>query len=381
MDITRLRPTAVNSVLAEVRELAQQGRKVVSLMRGEPDLKTPEHITEAACQALRDGRTSYPDNRGELKLREAIATKLQRDNGLAYDPASEILVTTGATFGIYAALAAVLSEGEEVMLPDPVYDAYQSPVLLAGGRLRRVPSEIVNGRFTLTAEALEKSWNPACRALILNDPWNPVGTVFTEAEVGAIAEFANRRKVMLLSDEIYETILYDGARHFSPAALCRDRCIVINSLSKTYAMTGWRIGYCAAPKPILDRMFMVLQQSSRGPATFVQDAAAEALAGPQDCVAAMRAIYTDRRERVLFELANSGAMRPEGGFFAMVDIRATGLASNEVRRRLLTEQGLVVIHGAAYGEQGEGTLRVSFAMGGAALDNGLKLLREGLAAL
>ncbi|MBM3797179.1 MAG: aminotransferase class I/II-fold pyridoxal phosphate-dependent enzyme [Acidobacteria bacterium] len=380
MNISSLRPTAVNAVLAKVREVTASGRAVVSLMRGEPDLATPSHIVEACVTALRNGRTGYPDNRGEMKLREAVCEKLARDNGLRYTPA-EVLITSGATFGIYAALAAVLTEGEEVMLPNPVYDAYHSPVLLCGGRIRQVPSQIADGRFTLTAEALERAWNPACRALILNTPWNPVGTVFTEAEARAMAEFCERRNVWLLSDEIYETILFDRRRHYSPAAYCRERAIVINSLSKTYSMPGWRVGYCAAPKPVLDRMFMVLAQSSRGPATFVQDAAVVALTGPQDCIAAMREEYAARRAQVLDALRAQGAMTPEGGFFAMVDVRATGLASNEVRRRLLQEHGVVVIHGAAYGEQGEGTLRVSFASGGANLARGLEQLRAGLAAL
>ena len=380
MEVSRLRPTAVNSVLAEVREVTAQGRPVISLMRGEPDLPTPAHITAAAIDALHRGRTNYPDNRGEMKLREAVCRKLERDNALRYEPA-EILVTPGATFGIYAALAAILREGEEVMLPDPIYDAYQSPVLLCGGRIRRVEGRLNAGRFELTRQSLERSWNPACRLLILNDPWNPVGTVFTRAEIEAVAEFVNHRNLWLLSDEIYETLLYDGHRHHSPAALCRERCILINSLSKTYAMTGWRVGYCAGPQAIIDRMFMVLQQSSRGPAMFVQDAAAVALSASQDCVEIMRLEYDRRRVRVMAELGGSGVMKPEGGFFAMVDVRRTGLGSNEVRRRLLTEHGLVVIHGAAYGEEGEGTLRVSFAIGGPTLENGLRRLREGLASL
>ena len=380
-----LLPTAVNSILSEVRRYQAEGRECISLMRGQPDIPTPPHIVEAAARALRYGRTGYPDNRGEPSLREAVAEKLRRENQLQYEPGSEILITTGATFGIYAALTALLNEGDEVLLPDPIYDAYRSPILLAGGRVRSVPAKLQGDRFRLDRESLESAWTPACKALLLNTPWNPVGSVFTETELNDIAGFLEQRDVLLLSDEIYEAILYGDRRHVSPASLSerlRARCIVVNSLSKTYAMTGWRVGYCAGPKELIQAMFLVLQQSSRGPALFVQDAAVVALGGPQDCVLEMRAEYSRRRAQVLEQLKGIQAtvvLPPEGGFFAMLDIRELGLASDEVRRRLLAESGVVVVHGAAYGSGGEGTLRVSFAAGGENLTRGLGRLREGLA--
>ena len=382
-----LLPTAINSILAEIHQLQAQGRTAVSLMRGEPDFATPPHIVLAATKALQAGRTRYPDNRGEDGLRFAVGVKLERDNGLTYDPRSEILVTTGATLGIHAALMAVLEDGDEVLLPDPVYDAYQSPVRLAGGRVVPVPASIEGGRFTLTAGAIEAALTPASRVLLLNTPWNPAGTVFRESELREIADLVVRRKLTLISDEIYEAITYDGCCHRSPASVSdevRERTIVINSLSKTYAMTGWRVGYCAAPAPIIGAMLLVLQQSSRGPATFVQDAAAEALLGPQDAVAEMRREYARRRRQVMEALAGIPGVRvlpPEGGFFAMVDIRARGVPSNEARRRLLNEAGVAVVHGAAYGPAGEGTLRVSFASGGETLTRGLAVLRQGLESL
>jgi aspartate/methionine/tyrosine aminotransferase len=356
-------------------------------MRGEPDLPTPRHIVEAATRALGDGRTGYPDNRGEMRLREAVATKLARDNQVSCDPATEILVTTGATFGIYAALTALLREGDEVLLPDPVYDAYQSPIVLAGGRARAVRAPIENGRFVLGVDALEAHVTPRTRILLLNTPWNPVGTVFRASELRAIGEFVVRNDLMLISDEIYETIVYDDHRHVSPASVTpelKSRTVLVNSLSKTYAMPGWRVGYCAAPASVINAMFLVLQQSSRGPSTFVQDAAAVALTSSQECVATMRDEYTARRSAVLARLADlprARVLAPEGGFFAMVDARAMGIPSNDLRRRLLEEHGVVVIHGGAYGEGGEGTLRVSFASGGDILKTGLDRLREGLASL
>ncbi len=356
-------------------------------MRGEPDLRTPPHIVEACAKALRDGRTTYPDNRGEKNFREAVAVKLERDNGLHYDPGSEILATTGATFGIYAALMALIQDGDEVLLPDPVYDAYQSPVRLAGGRIKSVAARIEGGRFVMSAEALEAAWSPAARAMILNTPWNPVGTVLTEAELRTIAEFCERRRLALISDEIYEAIVYRGRMHRSPMAVSpglRERSVLVNSLSKTYSMTGWRVGYCAAPAPIIQSMYLVLAQSSRGPAMFIQDAAAGALAGPQECVGAMLEEYTRRRQQVIEGLRGIPGVQvlpPEGGFFAMADVRGLKRPSDEIRQWLMREHGVVVVHGAAYGPAGEGTLRVSFASGGENLAQGLRQLRSGLESL
>lgn len=382
-----VQPTAVNSILAEMRELQASGQTLVSLMRGEPDLPTPQHITEACFRALRDGRTGYPDNRGEKHFREAVAQKLARENQLSYDPGIEVLATSGGTFGIYAALMAVLNEGDEVLLPDPIYDAYQSPIRLCGGRIEPVLSRIENGRFVIDLDALKAAWSQRARMLILNTPWNPVGTVLRHEELTAIAEFCEDRNLILVSDEIYEAITYEGHRHISPlqaAPGLRDRFILVNSLSKTYSMTGWRVGYCAAPARIIQAMFMVLAQSSRGPATFIQDAAAVALSGPQECVTQACAEYSRRRAHVLEQLKDIPGVQiltPEGGFFAMADVRSASIPSNEIRQRLLKEFGVAVVHGMAYGAGGEGTLRVSFASGGETLTRGVERLRAGLIAI
>jgi aspartate/methionine/tyrosine aminotransferase len=385
--ISLLKPTAVNSILAEVRAIQAQGRTLVSLMRGEPDFPTPDHIAEAAARALRSGRTNYPDNRGEIRLREAVAQKLATSNDVSYDPASAVLITDGATLGVYAALMAIAGPGDDILLPDPIYDAYQSPIRLSGAQPRPVTSVLESGRFRIDIQALEDACTSATRALLLNTPWNPVGTVLTRGELLELVAFVERRNLTLISDEIYEAITYDGHKHVSPASLSeaiKQRCIMINSLSKTYSMTGWRLGYCAGPPDIIQAMFLILQQSSRGPATFIQDAGAAALTGSQECVEQMRSIYSARRLTVidaLRDLPHINVLPPEGGFFAMVDIRQTGVPSDDARRRLLTRHGVVVAHGRAYGETGEGTLRVAFASGGDNLSRGLELLRQGLAEL
>jgi aspartate/methionine/tyrosine aminotransferase len=385
--ISGLRPTAVNTVLSEAKALQAQGRPLVSLMRGQPDKPTPAPIVEAAHRALRDGRTGYPDNQGEPALRQAVALKLARDNALTYDPASEILVTDGATCGIATALAVLIEPGDEVLLPDPVYDAYSSPIALWGGTPVGVPSTITGGRFTIDAAAWAARVTPRTRVVLLNTPWNPVGTVFTREELHAVVALAEAHDLTILSDEIYEALVYDGRRHVSPAALsesARARTVLVNSLSKTYAMTGWRVGYVATAAERIQAMLLVLQQSSRGPATFVQDAAATALAGDQASVRALTAEYQARRDRVLERLQGIPGVEPlvpEGGLFVMLDVRGLGQTSDEVRRKLLRDAGVVVIHGAAYGPGGEGTLRVSFAAGGETLERGLERLREGLLGL
>jgi aspartate/methionine/tyrosine aminotransferase len=228
---------------------------------------------------------------------------------------------------------------------------------------------------------LERAWSPATKAMVLNTPWNPVGTVLRRGELEMITAFCERRNLFLISDEIYEAITYGDAVHVSPLEVApelRERCVLVNSLSKTYSMTGWRVGYCAGPAPLVQAMFLVLAQSSRGPATFVQDAAAEALTGLQDCVVSMREEYARRRAQVIEQLSGVRVIAPEGGFFAMVDLRESQIPSNEIRQRLMYEHGVVVVHGAAYGAGGEGTLRVSFASGGENLARGLERLREGL---
>ena len=388
--ISLLCPTAVNRVLAEVRAYQADGKSAISLMRGQPDSPTPPHIVQAAEQALENGRTGYPDNQGEPALRRAVAAKLLRDQGLSYDPASEILITDGATCGLALALGALLEPGDEVLLPDPIYDAYASPIALFGGRPVSVRSTISNGRFTIDRSALEAAYSTRTQALLLNNPWNPVGAVFTPAELQSLVDFATERNLWLLSDEIYESLVYDGRRHTSPATLAhaQSRTILINSLSKTYAMTGWRVGYCAAPAELSRAMLLLFQQFSRGPATFVQDAAVCALESSQDCVQRMTAEYQARRDQVIRALQGIPGIQPlvpEGGLFVMVDLRdlqrepaSSHFTSDHVRRYLLHQHGVVVIHGSAYGTGGEGLLRVSFAAGGQTLERGLERLHAGL---
>jgi aspartate/methionine/tyrosine aminotransferase len=384
--VSRLRPTAVNQVLREVRQLEAEGGSVVSLMRGQPDTPTPRHIVDAAVRSLKSGRTGYSDNRGEASLRQAVAQKLKREQGLTYDPEREILITDGATLGLAAALGALVEPDRPVLLPDPVYDAYEAAIKLWGGEPIPVKTRMENGRFTLDRTGFENAWVSGTDVMLLNTPWNPVGTVLNRVEVADLMAFAERQyfDYPVISDEIYESLVYDGRTHLSPAAVstgARNRTVIVSSLSKTYAMTGWRVGYCAGPEELIQAMFLILQQSSRGPATFVQDAATCALTSDQECVRQMAAEYEARRNLVLEHLLGIPGVEPlvpEGGLFVMVDVRKLHWPSNDVRRFLLHEAGVVVLHGSAYGPGGEGTLRVSFAGGGETLEVGLDRLRTGL---
>jgi aspartate/methionine/tyrosine aminotransferase len=382
-----LKPTVVNSILEEVRSFQDGGGRPISLMRGQPDLPTPAHIVAAANAALAAGRTSYPNNLGEPALRAAVAQKLQRSGGGQYSPDDEILITSGATLGLYAALAAVLDPGDEVLLPEPIYDAYLGVIAYLGGIARSIPAPIVDGRFAIDGASFAAACGVRTRVLLINTPWNPTGSVLRRDELESLMTFAAQRDLIVISDEIYEAIIFDGREHVSPASISREarnRTIVVNSFSKTYAMTGWRLGYCAGPADLIGAMYRVLQQSSRGPATFVQDAGLAALEGSQECVRQMSAEYATRRGQVCDALGQLPGVRlllPEAGFFAILDVRELQLPSDQLRRRLLEEFGVVVVHGAAYGPSAEGTLRVSFASGGQNLTGGLERLQTGLQAI
>ncbi len=381
--VAALRPTAVNRVLREVRRLQAEGKDIVSLMRGQPDTPTPPHIVEAACRSLRDGRTGYPDNQGEPELRRAVADYVYGKTGQRFDPGCEILITDGATGGIATALAALVQSGDDVLLPDPIYDAYTSAILLWGARPVAVRSVIRRGRFTFGPDGLEAASTPRARVLLINTPWNPVGTVLLREELEGILGFAASHDLLVISDEIYDALAYDRFPTSPVAQSCdaRRRTVLVNSLSKTYSMTGWRVGYCAGPAEVIRAMLLVLQQYSRGPATFVQDAAACALRGDQDCVLRMATEYRARRDRVvecLRGIPGVGPLVPEGGLFVMADVRGLGMPSAAIEGFLLREAGVAVIDGAAYGPGANGTLRVSFAAGGEVLERGLERLRGGL---
>ncbi|MCS6859928.1 MAG: pyridoxal phosphate-dependent aminotransferase [Abditibacteriales bacterium] len=396
--LARLHPSAVNRVLHKVRAAEAQGKQLVSLLRGEPNFPTPPHIVAAAQDALRRGLTHYPPNQGLPELRRAVAAKMQRCNGMTVDAEDEVLITDGATMGFYVAVAALCDVGDEVLLPEPVYDCYASQVAAVGAVPVPVRAERDGKRFVLTRAALDAAVSAKTKALLINTPWNPVGTVLRREELQAIGAFAVERDLFILSDEIYEAIVYDKCsagfqpacrqdvgdtvQHVSIASLhpsFRERTVTINSFSKTYAMTGWRLGYNVAPPDITRAMLLVLQQASRGAATFVQHAGVAALAGPQDCVAEMQREYAARRQLLAHcSLPTAHWLLPEGGFFALLDVSATGRPSAAVADFLLEHAGVVVMDASVYGAACEGLLRISLAVSRETVAAGLERLAEGL---
>jgi aspartate/methionine/tyrosine aminotransferase len=380
--VSNLRPSAVNRVLQKVRAAEAQGKKLVSLLRGEPDFSTPSHIVEAATDALRRGLTHYPPNQGIPELRRAVAAKMQRCNGMQVDADSEVLITDGATMGFDVAVATLCDAGDAVLIPEPVYDCYVSQVASIGAVPVPVRAERVGNRFVLTRDALNTAATPQTKALLINTPWNPVGAVMQREELEAMGAFAVERDLFILSDEIYEAIVYEGALHLSIASLhpsFRERTVTINSFSKTYAMTGWRLGYNVAPPEITRAMLLVYQQSSRGAATFVQHAGVAALEGPQGCVAEMQREYAARRQLLAHcSLPTAYWLLPEGGFFALLDVSQMERTSAEVTDFLLEHAGVVVMDALAYGAACDGLLRISFAVSQETIRAGLEQLAEGL---
>ncbi len=375
-----LKGPVVMEMLEAAGRKEEEGRPVIHLVRGEPDFDTPHHIREAAKEALDQGYTHYPPLRGYPELREAVAEKLERENGLTADPHKEVLITTGATTGMYTALAALLNPGDEVLIPDPIYDPFANLIRYLDCMPVSIPTECGDNRFYLDFKTAVKRISSRTKAVLINNPWNPTGTVMDETDLETLASMVLGNNLYLISDEIYEKIVFSGYHHLSVAAVIpdiKDRTITVNSFSKTYAMTGWRIGYNAAPETLTGAMHRIYQQVSRGPAAFVQRAALTALRGPQDCVSEMQHEYQARRELMLNGLSAMEGLQPvepEGTFFTFARIEKGDKGSRELALSILENAGVLVTPGSAFGSCGEGYLRFSFAHSRENIEQGLKAI-------
>ncbi|MGQ9515927.1 MAG: pyridoxal phosphate-dependent aminotransferase [Anaerolineae bacterium] len=364
----RLQQVAESATLAfseRARLMAQQGINVIDLAGGDPDFTTPAHIIEAAFTAAQKGATHYVSSRGIPAFLQAISDHYAAEQGLRYDPKAEILVTTGGKMALYLAILATVDRGDAVLVPKPAWVSYVPMVQLVDGVPVEVPLD-AEDNFRLTREALEEKISPRTRALLINSPANPTGRVLTRQELEAAAEVALRHDLLVISDEIYYKLLYDGHQHISIATLpgMRERTIIVNGLSKTYAMTGWRLGFALAPKPIMSQMVKVQSHTISCAAAFAQHAGAVALTGPQDCVREMVDIYAQRRRLIVDGLNSLPGIRcaaPEGAFYAFPDISGTGMTSLEFCERMLEEAHVVMTPGSAFGPSGEGYVRLSFA--------------------
>jgi aspartate/methionine/tyrosine aminotransferase len=364
--------------------LADEIPGVVNLGIGQPDFDTPEHIREAAKQALDQGYTRYPPAKGFPDLRQAIAEKLRRENRILVDPDSEIFVAVGAMHVIFNTILHLVEPGEEVIVIDPGYD-YYSQIGLFGGVPVRVPAREEN-LFKVDPAEVEAAISPNTKLIILNSPANPTGAVLDEEQLRAIAGLAQAHGLFVLSDEPYEHILFDRRQHLSIGSLDGMQPLTISAftLSKSYAMTGWRVGYVSAPRFIIDEMEKLMEHQVSGVAAVAQRAALAAITGPQDCVQQMLGEYERRRAVVhqgLNEIEGIRCLRPEATFYAFPNITQLGLSSWELAKYLVREHKVALVPGSVFGRNGEGYLRLSFAASEDALREGLSRIEAGAAAL
>ena len=363
-------------------DIVSEMQDVISLGVGEPDFTTPWRYSDAAIYSLRQGRTHYTSNRGLKDLCRLIA-RYERRFGAEYDPASEIMVTVGASEGIDLALRSVVDAGDEVLVPDPSYVSYMPCVTFAGGKCVPVPTGAENG-FILTPELIKPYITPRTKALILPYPNNPTGGIMGREELEAVAEVLQGTDIMVLSDEIYAELTY-GRHHVSPANLpdLYERTIVVNGFSKAYSMTGWRLGYLCGPKEIIGQAIKLHQYGIMSAPTNSQYAAIEALNEGDNDIAVMREDYDGRRRYLLagFRRLGLDCFEAEGAFYLFPCIRSTGLTSDEFCARFLQEQRVAVIPGSAFGPGGEGFVRACYAASMHDLSEALHRLEQFLADL
>ncbi len=342
-------------------EMAREMDNVIALGRGDPDLDTPPHIVAAAKRAIRDGRSGPTPVKGMEELRAAIAEHMHEVNGLPV-AADNVMVTTGGQEGLFLAIQALIDPGDEILVPDPRYSSYDDAIRRAGGVMVSVPTNR-DDAFNLEAEAVEAAITPASKALLIVTPSNPTAGIVTEDRLRAIADVAIRHNLIVIVDEIYGKIVYPPWRHFSIGSLpgMAERTITLDAFSKTYAMTGWRCGYVAAPADVIDAMARVKQVTTGPVATASQWAGLAAISGPQDCVADYLKIYSERRAVLLDGLDRMGFAygEPRGGLFVWADCSATGIHATELSYLLLKEGRVLVFPGTAFGERWREYVRIT----------------------
>ncbi len=362
-NVSELAPSLTLSITSQAKALKKQGVDVLSFGAGEPDFNTPAHITEAAIKALQDGQTRYTESSGLIELREAISAKFEMDNGLKYSP-SQISVNCGAKHSCYNAILAVCNPGDEVIIPAPYWTSYPEMVRLVGAVPVIVETKAEDG-WKITPEQFEEAMSPLTKMIILNSPGNPTGSVYSKDELEKIAEIAVGEDIVILSDEIYEKLVYGDNKHISIASLGKevsDLTITVNGFSKAYAMTGWRLGYTAAPKAIADAIDTIQSHTTSNPTTFAQYGAIAALNGDQQIVADMREEFNVRREFMLGRLQgikNIRVVEPWGAFYFLVNIEPIGIKSVNFAEKLLSKQKVAAVPGIAFGE--DYTIRFSYA--------------------
>jgi aspartate aminotransferase len=360
---TKIVPSATLAIDAKAKKLKAEGADVLSFAAGEPDFDTPEHIKAAAMGALEAGFTKYTPSSGIPELRQAIADKLKSDNGIEYQP-SQITVSCGAKQACMNAILALVNEGDEVLIPAPYWVSYPEMVRIAGGEPFMVSTTAASG-YKLTADQLRENISPATKLLILNSPGNPTGAVYSESELVELAEVAIDEDIFILSDEIYEKLVYGDAAHVSIAGFSKsvyERTVTVNGFSKAYAMTGWRLGYTAAPVDIAAAIESLQSHMTSNATSFAQRGGLVAIKGPQACVGEMRDEFNRRREKMvagLKAIPGVNLVEPQGAFYVLPDISGFGLSSADFASQLLEKEKVAVVPGMAFGD--DSTIRLSYA--------------------
>lgn len=361
--VKQVSPSLTLAIAAKAKAMKKDGIDVCSFSAGEPDFDTPDHIKQAAKTALDQGKTGYGPAAGEPRLKEAIAQKLQNDNGLCYG-ADNVIVTNGGKHSLYNLMQALIEPGDEVIIPAPFWLSYPEMVKLAGGT-PVIVSTTVESSFKVTPEQLRQAITPKTKLLIFNSPSNPTGMVYTPDEVRAIAAVVVDSKIWVVSDEIYEKILYDGAEHLSIGAVgpeIYEQTIVSSGFAKTYAMTGWRIGYLAGPPQLIRAVTTIQSHSTSNVCTFAQFGAIAAYEGSQDCVKQMVQSFSERRQVMLDSIQaipRLSCAKPGGAFYLFPDISQTGMTSMDFCNALLDEKQVAAIPGIAFGA--DHCIRLSYA--------------------
>jgi aspartate aminotransferase len=376
--LSELTPSLTLAIDSKAKAMKAEGIDVFGFGAGEPDMDTPEHIKNAAITALQEGRTKYTPSSGIPELRQAISQKFLKENGLDYK-ASQIIVSNGAKQSCFNAIAALVNEGDEVVIPSPYWLSYPEMVRLAGGRPVIVPTREEN-QWKITAEDFENAMTPRTKMIIVNSPCNPTGSVYTREELRAIAEVAAEEDIFILSDEIYEKLIYEGAEHIPMASVtpeANDLTITVNGFSKAYAMTGWRLGYLAAPEPIARAIDSMQSHMTSNPCSFAQYGGLAAITGDQQCVIDMREEFDIRRQYMferITQIPGVTAVRPLGAFYILANISSLGLTSQNFADRLLSKANVAVVPGVAFGD--DRTVRLSYATSLDIIKNGLDRIED-----
>ena len=359
----QLSPSLTLSIDSKAKAMKAEGIDVCGFGAGEPDFDTPEHIKQAAIAALEAGFTKYTPSGGLPELRQAIAEKLEADNQLSYR-ASQVVVSSGAKHSCYNAILATCLPGDEVLIPSPYWVSYPDMVRLVGAEPVIVQTTERNG-WKMRASDFENAMTPRTKMLILNSPGNPSGSVYTREELEGIVEVAAEEDIYILSDEIYEKLVYDDVKHTSIASLSKEAyelTITVNGFSKAYAMTGWRLGYLAAPEAVAKAVDNIQSHTTSNPCSFAQKGAVAALKGDQQALADMRDEFSMRRDYMfdrITKIPNITAVKPQGAFYILVNISQLGLSSQNFADRLLSKANVAVVPGAAFGD--DRTVRLSYA--------------------